>query len=205
MVSVITFLGQLQLYRRIKEIIDRSLGQQDKKPKWLTSPSVMPETEDNGEPVPAPTPSLFVRFLQKLRSLRIFGKLFEIAVILQQLDWLEGKVKIVAAFVPVVAKLVCRQGVSDEKVLESKLARRMGCYMFVDIAGYFIRTMNVSLPGFTPLCEKVSPDTAGKVLEVFYSVVETAALAEKHDILVKRLGDGLFLTWGFKLAVRCLC
>lgn len=56
--------------------------------------------------------------------------------------------------------------------------------------------------GFTPLCEKVSPDTAGKVLEIFYNIVETAAEAEKHDILVKRLGDGLFLTWGFKLAVR---
>lgn len=47
----------------------------------------------------------------------------------------------------------------------------------------------------------MSPDTAGQVLEVFYDVVETAAQAEKHDILVKRLGDGLFLTWGFKLAV----
>lgn len=54
---------------------------------------------------------------------------------------------------------------------------------------------------FTPLCEATAPDTAAAVLEVFYNEVEKAAQASEHDLLVKRLGDGLFITWGFKLEV----
>lgn len=139
LVALITLLGQLQLYRRIKDIIDHSLGR-DNPEQLSASPKVLPVAEDktdveNSEIEPV-KPPLVIRILQAIKSWPVFGKFSEIAVILHQLDWLEGKVKIVCAFVPVVAKLVCRHGVSDEKVLDSKLARRMGCYMFCDIAGY---------------------------------------------------------------------
>lgn len=58
------------------------------------------------------------------------------------------------------------------------------------------------LSDFTPLCEATSPDTAASVLETFYNVVERAAHTIQDDLLVKRLGDGLFITWGFKLEVN---
>lgn len=139
-VAIITFFGQLQLYRRIKEIIDHSLGHADSaQAQLLTSPKVIPDETDEEDGVEHEVkPTMYAKVLKRIRTMHAFGKFSEIAIILNQLDWLEGKVKIVTAFVPVVAKLVCRQGVSDAKVLDSKLSRRMGCYMFVDIAGSLV-------------------------------------------------------------------
>ena len=52
-----------------------------------------------------------------VRRINVAGFLTEIALILQKLTWLEGKVRIVHAFIPIVAKLVCQKGISEAKIL----------------------------------------------------------------------------------------
>ena len=193
-IAAVTLLGQVEVIRRIKTIVDSSLGEPTSRG---TTNVVHPEQDVDVE-------SGTNKKKEVCGFSKIFGKLSEIDIILKKLNWLEGKVKIVTAFVPVVAKLVCKRGVSDESILDSCLARRLGCYMFIDIAGQYNCSFQTLTPaGFTPLCEGVSPDAAAKVLELFYNVVETAASVKEHNLLVKRLGDGVFITWGFKLAV-CL-
>ncbi|KAH3742659.1 hypothetical protein Pelo_15948 [Pelomyxa schiedti] len=184
--SVCTLGGQLQIIHRIKKISDISVGANDSHRHKFGGSKVHP-----GElPEEEPKMSLSERVGGWLKKINAFTRLTEVQLILQKLEWLEGKVRIVVAFVPVVSKLVCKQQFSDLAILESSLARRMGCYLFCDIEN------------FTPLCESVSPDIAAKLLELFYDTVERAAKARKHNLLVKRLGDGIFLTWGFQLEVE---
>ena len=90
-----------------------------------------------------------------VRRLNLAGFLTEIALILQKLTWLEGKVRIVHAFIPIVAKLVCQKGISEAKILESKLIRRYGCYMFVDIQGFFSQFQVNNKNQILLLCAKV--------------------------------------------------
>lgn len=127
-ISLFTFLGQFQVIQRIKRISDISMGTSTAQYR-LKSSSVHPERE---------TENFHKERICGLHSFNIFGHLSEIAVILRKLEWLEGKVQIVTAFIPVIAKLVCRQDISDSKILDSKLSRRLGCYMFVDIEGFFL-------------------------------------------------------------------
>ncbi|KAH3742661.1 hypothetical protein Pelo_15950 [Pelomyxa schiedti] len=182
--SVFTLGGQLQVIQRIKKISDVSVGSSASTQPRIHGSTVHPEEElDKSRGV---TTNLG-GFLRKINA---FSRLTEIKLILEKLEWLDGKVQIVAAFVPVISKLVCRQQFSDLAILESSLSRRMGCYLFCDIEN------------FTALCESVSPDIAAKLLELFYDTAERAAKAHKHNLLVKRLGDGIFFTWGFQLEVE---
>lgn len=133
---VFTLLGQLQVIRRIRYISDISMGKNtvySQNRFNSTHSQVSPEGfDDLSEPN---TPKF------SWHKFNIFGHLSEIALILKKLEWLEGKVQIVCAFIPVVAKLVCREDISDAKVLESKLSRRLGCYLFIDIEGRFFRLL----------------------------------------------------------------
>ncbi|KAH3744665.1 hypothetical protein Pelo_13938 [Pelomyxa schiedti] len=181
-VSIFTLGGQLQIINRIKRISDVSVGSSSSSHHFSSS-KVHPEE------LP-PKPTVSTRFGEYLEKMNTFSRLTEIKAILQKLEWLEGKVQIVAAFVPVISKIVCKQQLTDLAILDSSLSRRMGCYLFCDIEN------------FTALCESVSPDIAAKLLELFYDTVEKAAKAHKHNLLVKRLGDGIFLTWGFQLEVE---
>ncbi|KAH3743608.1 hypothetical protein Pelo_14991 [Pelomyxa schiedti] len=201
-VSLLTLLGQLQVMSRIRGIVHNSLLSAADGPSVIHGPlvrhnKIYPDSYNQSEDPQNTADEGEIDDGWKPEAVKtgtwgssFFGSLSEISIILDKLDWLEGKVKIVCAFVPVVAKLVCHRGVSDITVLESKLSRRLGSYLFCDIEG------------FTPLCEAVSPDTAASVLEIFYDAVESAALAREHNLLVKRLGDGIFITWGFKLEVE---
>ncbi|KAH3766202.1 hypothetical protein Pelo_1928 [Pelomyxa schiedti] len=170
--SVFTLGGQLQVITRIKRISDVSMGA---------------DTRNNTK---HGKQSESWHFGCCLGKVNIFSRLSEIRHILNKLEWLEGKVQIVVAFVPVISKLVCIHKLSDSAILESSLSRRMGSYLFCDIAN------------FTSLCESVSPNAASKLLELFYGTVERAAKATKYNLLVKRLGDGIFLAWGFQLEVE---
>ncbi|KAH3760391.1 hypothetical protein Pelo_7797 [Pelomyxa schiedti] len=181
--SFFTFAGQLQVINRIRQISQESTGEIRNPPTY--SARVYPDEE--GHRVTA-TKSKFTNITACMK--RLFTSLTEIQLILDKLEWLDGKVQIVVAFVPVISKLVCRQNMSDSAILESSLSRRLGCYLFCDIEN------------FTPLCESVSPGTAAKLLELFYSTIERDAEATKHDLLVKRLGDGIFIAWGFQLEVE---
>ncbi|KAH3705829.1 hypothetical protein Pelo_19623 [Pelomyxa schiedti] len=180
--SIFTLGGQLQVINRIQQISQESTGESGR-PQAHTS-KVSPCDEEADQPVISKS-----KPASCMNRLNGFTSLSEIQVILDKLEWLEGKVQIVVAFVPVISKLVCRQKMSDSAILESSLSRRLGCYLFCDIEN------------FTPLCESVSPDTAAKLLELFYSTVERDAEATKHNLLVKRLGDGIFIAWGFQLEV----
>ncbi|KAH3742660.1 hypothetical protein Pelo_15949 [Pelomyxa schiedti] len=183
--SVFTLGGQLQVIQRIKRISEVSVGSSvSSTPRHFSSSRVHPEEEPNK------SRAVTTSFRGCLRKINAFSRLTEIQLILQKLEWLDGKVQIVAAFVPVISKLVCKQQFSDLAILESSLSRRMGCYLFCDIEN------------FTALCESVSPDIAAKLLELFYDTAERAAKARKHNLLVKRLGDGIFFTWGFQLEVE---
>ncbi|KAH3759187.1 hypothetical protein Pelo_9006 [Pelomyxa schiedti] len=184
--SIFTLGGQLQVINRIKQISSVSTGESNR-PQAHTS-KVSPCDEEAEQPVISKSkPAKMTSCMNRLNG---FTSLSEIQVILDKLEWLEGKVQIVVAFVPVISKLVCRQNMSDSAILESSLSRRLGCYLFCDIEN------------FTPLCESVSPDTAAKLLELFYSTIERDAEATKHNLLVKRLGDGIFIAWGFQLEVE---
>ncbi|KAH3760189.1 hypothetical protein Pelo_7974 [Pelomyxa schiedti] len=177
LVAVLTFLGQWEVMSKIQGIISTHIGGEHVSPGPGHS-KIHPSDEEQVSARP-----IHGRF-------NFMSHLTEIGLILHKLDWLEGKVKIVSAFLPVVAKAVCGKGLQDEKVLQSTLSRRLGCYMFCDIEN------------FTPLCEAVPPDVAARVLEVFYTTTERAARILDDNVLVKRLGDGVFLTWGFKLEIE---
>lgn len=128
-ISLFTLLGQLQVIRRINQISDISMGTQQQQPLLhLSSSQILPENCDK---------KIKPTYRINLSKFNIFGYLSEISLILKKLEWLEGKVKIVCAFIPVIAKVVSRQDISDSVVLESKLSRRMGCYLFVDIEGKY--------------------------------------------------------------------
>ena len=127
LLSLFTFLGQLQVIRRINEISHLSMGTSSTKTfLHLNASQVFPEIMEANTSLPK-------RF--NLHMFNVFGQLSEISLILKKLEWLEGKVQIVCAFIPVIAKLVCRKDISDSKILDSKLSRRLGCYLFVDIEG----------------------------------------------------------------------
>eukprot|EP01105_Mastigella_eilhardi_P005977 TRINITY_DN17621_c0_g1_i1.p1 TRINITY_DN17621_c0_g1~~TRINITY_DN17621_c0_g1_i1.p1 ORF type:complete len:800 (-),score=173.85 TRINITY_DN17621_c0_g1_i1:41-2416(-) len=199
-VTCIFCLVQLSVIRRIQSIMDAHIGKERKKHRSLVTNKVSPgntadaelgETDsDTDETVELEVGHTRPSVWEKLN---VFSYFSEAAFILSKLAWLDGKVRIVSAFLPVVAKIVCARShadASDDVVLQSSLARRHGSYFFVDIQG------------FTPLCEGVTPDTAGKVLELFYTAVERCAHASEENLLIKRLGDGVFITWGFKLAME---
>ncbi|KAH3760390.1 hypothetical protein Pelo_7796 [Pelomyxa schiedti] len=178
------FGGHLDVIQRIKRISDASIDGRAVQSPHPFSSRVHPGDE-KGE---TGTLSSIGNYFSS--GIGVFRWLTEIQTILDQLEWLEGKVQIVVAFVPVISKLISRQNISDSVILESSLSKRLGCYLFCDIAN------------FTPLCESVSPDTAAKLLELFYDTVERAAEVASQNLLVKRLGDGIFIVWGFKLEVE---
>ncbi|KAH3742658.1 hypothetical protein Pelo_15947 [Pelomyxa schiedti] len=192
--SVCTLAGQLRVIKRIKQISETNItgDAQSASLRPFTAGSAV-ERGSVATPAqnvsPTSTPSKWP-LIGVLHKVNIFSYLTEIQLILEKLEWLEGKVQIVAAFVPVISKLVCKQQYSDLAILESSLARRMGSYLFCDIEN------------FTQLCESVSPNTAAGLLELFYDTVEKAAKTQKYNLLVKRLGDGVFLSWGFQLELE---